>query len=67
MFLPDVASFVSALLFAVHPIHTEAVSLIKAIYGPLGPGLGSSDTFKSVIEIKTNDYYCAGDGSRGTS
>ncbi|XP_001601753.2 protein O-mannosyl-transferase Tmtc3 [Nasonia vitripennis] len=26
MFLPDVASFVSALLFAVHPIHTEAVT-----------------------------------------
>lgn len=26
MFLPDIASFVSALLFAVHPIHTEAVS-----------------------------------------
>lgn len=27
MFLPDSASFVSALLFAVHPIHTEAVSI----------------------------------------
>ncbi|XP_046747903.1 protein O-mannosyl-transferase Tmtc3-like isoform X1 [Diprion similis] len=26
MFLPDPASFVSALLFAVHPIHTEAVT-----------------------------------------
>ncbi|XP_014223794.1 transmembrane and TPR repeat-containing protein CG4050 [Trichogramma pretiosum] len=26
MFLPDVASFISALLFAVHPIHTEAVT-----------------------------------------
>lgn len=26
LFLPDLASFVAALLFAVHPIHTEAVS-----------------------------------------
>lgn len=26
MFLSDLASFVSALLFAVHPIHTEAVT-----------------------------------------
>ncbi|XP_058789494.1 protein O-mannosyl-transferase Tmtc3-like [Phymastichus coffea] len=26
MFLPDIASFVSAFLFAVHPIHTEAVT-----------------------------------------
>lgn len=25
MFLPDAASFVSSLFFAVHPIHTEAV------------------------------------------
>lgn len=25
MFLPDTASFVSSLFFAVHPIHTEAV------------------------------------------
>lgn len=27
MFLSDLASFASALLFAVHPIHTEAVSI----------------------------------------
>lgn len=26
MFLPELASFVSSMLFAVHPIHTEAVS-----------------------------------------
>ncbi|KAJ8675843.1 hypothetical protein QAD02_011629, partial [Eretmocerus hayati] len=26
MFLPDLASFMSAMLFAVHPIHTEAVT-----------------------------------------
>lgn len=26
MFLSDLASFVSALLFAVHPVHTEAVT-----------------------------------------
>lgn len=25
MFLPEAASFVSSLFFAVHPIHTEAV------------------------------------------
>lgn len=25
MFLPDAASFVSSMFFAVHPIHTEAV------------------------------------------
>lgn len=33
MFLPDAASFVSSLFFAVHPIHTEAVcKIIKKIY-----------------------------------
>lgn len=26
MFLPELSSFVAAMLFAVHPIHTEAVS-----------------------------------------
>lgn len=26
MFLPELASFAAAMLFAVHPIHTEAVS-----------------------------------------
>lgn len=26
MFLPELGSFVAAMLFAVHPIHTEAVS-----------------------------------------
>lgn len=26
MFLPELSSFVAAVLFAVHPIHTEAVS-----------------------------------------
>lgn len=26
MFLPEIASFAAAMLFAVHPIHTEAVS-----------------------------------------
>ncbi|KAH9642472.1 hypothetical protein HF086_007604 [Spodoptera exigua] len=26
MFLPEFASFVAAILFAVHPIHTEAVT-----------------------------------------
>jgi hypothetical protein len=29
MFLPDAASFVSSLFFAVHPIHTEAVRRIE--------------------------------------
>lgn len=29
MFLPDAASFVSSLFFAVHPIHTEAVCNVK--------------------------------------
>lgn len=28
MFLPELSSFVASLLFAVHPIHTEAVSII---------------------------------------
>lgn len=28
MFLPEFASFVAAILFAVHPIHTEAVSIL---------------------------------------
>lgn len=27
MFLPELGSFVAAMLFAVHPIHTEAVSI----------------------------------------
>lgn len=27
MFLAEMASFVAAMLFAVHPIHTEAVSM----------------------------------------
>lgn len=27
LFLPSTASFIAALLFAVHPIHTEAVSV----------------------------------------
>jgi len=30
MFLPDAASFVSSLFFAVHPIHTEAVRRIDS-------------------------------------
>lgn len=29
MFLPELSSFVAAILFAVHPIHTEAVSKKK--------------------------------------
>lgn len=29
MFLPELAAFASAMLFAVHPIHTEAVSVYK--------------------------------------
>jgi len=26
MFLPEISSFIASMLFAVHPIHTEAVS-----------------------------------------
>jgi hypothetical protein len=29
MFLRELTSFLAALLFAVHPIHTEAVRLVK--------------------------------------
>lgn len=28
LFLPEISSFVASMLFAVHPIHTEAVSKI---------------------------------------
>lgn len=28
LFLPEISSFIAAMLFAVHPIHTEAVSKI---------------------------------------
>lgn len=32
MFLPETTAFIAALLFATHPIHTEAVSIFtKAI------------------------------------
>lgn len=31
MFLPELSSFVAAMLFAVHPIHTEAVSYLDFI------------------------------------
>ena len=32
MFLSDSATFVSSLLFAVHPIHTEAVSCLDSAF-----------------------------------
>ena len=50
MFLPDVASFVAALLFAVHPIHTEAVSPLYYILSP-----GNARFIR--LPIKNNDYY----------
>lgn len=30
--LPDLTAFIAAMLFAVHPIHTEAVSIV--LYKP---------------------------------
>ncbi|CAG0918847.1 unnamed protein product [Notodromas monacha] len=33
MFLPEIASFVAAMLFAVHPIHTEARVQLRSVTG----------------------------------
>ncbi|XP_014213577.1 transmembrane and TPR repeat-containing protein CG4050-like [Copidosoma floridanum] len=47
MFLPDVASFVSALLFAVHPIHTEAVTGV----------VGRAETLSSLFYLAAFTTY----------
>ncbi|XP_066245654.1 protein O-mannosyl-transferase Tmtc3-like isoform X1 [Euwallacea similis] len=47
MFLPDLASFVAAMLFAVHPIHTEAVTGV----------VGRAETLSSVFFLAAFLFY----------
>jgi hypothetical protein len=32
LLLPDITSFIAAMLFSVHPIHTEAVSILFFLF-----------------------------------
>lgn len=47
MFLPEISSFVSAMLFAVHPIHTEAVTGV----------VGRAETLSSVFFLAAFLFY----------
>uniref|UniRef100_A0A1B6F0B4 dolichyl-phosphate-mannose--protein mannosyltransferase n=1 Tax=Cuerna arida TaxID=1464854 RepID=A0A1B6F0B4_9HEMI len=47
MFLPEISSFVSAMLFAVHPIHTEAVTGV----------VGRAETLSSVFFLAAFILY----------
>lgn len=47
MFLPEISSFVAAMLFAVHPIHTEAVTGV----------VGRAETLSSVFFLAAFLFY----------
>ena len=52
MFIQEFSSFLAALLFAVHPIHTEAVSLISTMsitFGYRYLRLDENDIFVSIF------------------
>ncbi|KRT83914.1 Anaphase-promoting complex subunit 3 protein [Oryctes borbonicus] len=54
MFLPELSSFVAAMLFAVHPIHTEAVTGV----------VGRAETLSSVFFLAAFMLYCKAARSR---
>ncbi|XP_046394018.1 protein O-mannosyl-transferase Tmtc3 [Ischnura elegans] len=47
MFLPEISSFIAAMLFAVHPIHTEAVTGV----------VGRAETLSSVFFLAALIFY----------
>lgn len=47
LFLPEISSFVAAMLFAVHPIHTEAVTGV----------VGRAETLSSVFFLAAFLFY----------
>ncbi|KAF5297988.1 hypothetical protein FQA39_LY11863 [Lamprigera yunnana] len=48
MFLPELSSFAAAMLFAVHPIHTEAVTGV----------VGRAETLSSIFFLAAFTLYC---------
>ncbi|XP_022904598.2 protein O-mannosyl-transferase Tmtc3-like [Onthophagus taurus] len=54
MFLPELSSFVAAMLFAVHPIHTEAVTGV----------VGRAETLSSVFFLAAFMFYSRAARSR---
>ncbi|CAG7727509.1 unnamed protein product [Allacma fusca] len=57
MFLPELGSFVAAMLFAVHPIHTEAVTGV----------VGRAETLSSIFFILAFTVYVKATAKRTTT